>query len=236
MAEKHYNPVIYQQLKGMIIAEQWKEMEKYLSGLSNSDYRTAGYVIGESIFRELRGPAFWVAFVNVVEINPKAFLVTLLKAVIWAYSQGTIKMENTVFSTYAHKLLKEQRGIDKTKIINKLLPLLKSPKEIEYLLSVFGEETPALQLPHLLQCHSTPAYYVLFNALKKADDEKMLLTQCCLQLMKKGDDKSFNLAGIIKSYFDLSEVNSVFSLKINPHELSYLDLSYESFKKVLQSI
>ena len=54
--------------------------------------------------------------------------------------------------------------------------------------------------------------------------------------MRKGDALSFNLASVAKVYFDLPQVKGTFSLKLDPYQLGRLEMSYASFRRVMQSI
>ena len=82
---------------------------------------------------------------------------------------------------------------------------------------------------------STPyAYYVLFNVLRRAADNRQLLVAACQAIMRKNDDMSFNMASLLRSYFDLNEIKSTFSLQIEPYELSYIEQSYDNFMHVLK--
>ena len=56
----------------------------------------------------------------------------------------------------------------------------------------------------------------------------------CQAIMKKSDDMSFNMASLLRSYFDLHEIKSTFSLQIEPYELSYIEQSYENFEHILK--
>ena len=62
------------------------------------------------------------------------------------------------------------------------------------------------------------------------------LVKCCNRLLERGDDRSFNLVSIVKHYFDLPEVKGVFSLRVQPYQLSRLDNSYQGFVQMMTSI
>lgn len=236
MAERHYSIVIHQRLKTFLTTSDKDGFTDYMASLSNSDFRTAGYVIGEKMMAELTGDDFWETFVFVVEIRPKAFLVTLLKAFVEAYFDERVRVEGCILKSFLQKINEEERTIDKMKFLSSVLPVIKTPSEVEWLLTNLCNDNTKDKVYYLLLSSSVPAYYVLFCNLKKLDSEKDYIAHCCFTLMKKGDDKSFNMARILKSYFGLPEMNSTFSLRIQPYEFSYIDTSYTSFKKVLLSI
>jgi len=52
-------------------------------------------------------------------------------------------------------------------------------------------------------------------------------------LVQKGDHRSFNMACIVRSYFDLTDLPGRFSLHLPPYKLNRLDLTPESFAKIL---
>jgi hypothetical protein len=70
--------------------------------------------------------------------------------------------------------------------------------------------------------------------LRRAADNQPLLRAACLAIMKKNDDMSFNMASLLRSYFDLNDIKSTFSLQIEPYELSYIEQSYDNFEHILK--
>ena len=80
----------------------------------------------------------------------------------------------------------------------------------------------------------TPAcYFLLFRALKQMDADLSYLRRIAVELIRKGDKTSFNLAAILQRYFDLGTLPGTFSLQMPPYELSRLDQSYDNFLKIL---
>jgi len=76
-----------------------------------------------------------------------------------------------------------------------------------------------------------PVFYVLFHTLKYVEHDRSILIRTVYFLMKRGDDRSFNFASLLRSYFGLEEVKGTFSLKIEPYQLARLEGSYEAFSQ-----
>ena len=120
------------------------------------------------------------------------------------------------------------------KIVRMALPMLVSAQQIEALFQFAGFHDERECVAVLIK-ESTPyAYYVLFNVLRRAADNRQLLVAACQAIMRKNDDMSFNMASLLRSYFDLNEIKSTFSLQIEPYELSYIEQSYDNFMHVLK--
>lgn len=232
--ERHQNPIIEQRLKSLLLQGGENELIAYLKGLSNADFRTAGYLLGETLLLQWDAIVFWKLFRSLVNFAPKAFLVTLTKTACKRYRLGTLRLADEHMTLFIRDVVDEQRAIDQTKFINLFLPELKSPEEIELFLVDFHLNVVE-KLAYLIRCSTIPANFVLFCMMKQIDCDKDLLRKYCILLKKRGDALSFNLASIANCYFDL-HVPGTFSLNIRPYELNYLDVSYETFRKVLTSI
>ncbi len=64
------------------------------------------------------------------------------------------------------------------------------------------------------------------------DHQIQALREYSIILMRKGDHLSFNLAGIIQSYFGLNALPGTFSLRLETYELNRLE-TYEGFQKII---
>ena len=79
--DKHYNPAISRCLQNFAEQRDWQGLLLYLDGLSNAQFRTAGYMLGERTIPELDESDMWTLISSLVAHNAKAFLVTMMKAV-----------------------------------------------------------------------------------------------------------------------------------------------------------
>ena len=127
--------------------------------------------------------------------------------------------------------------IDRSKFISYMLGVFaEEVDELEFLLGSLHVDHPRERMHYLLRGEGLGCYYLLFKAMRQTEHDRDLLTGCCRFLMRKGDALSFNLASVAKVYFDLPQVKGSFSLKLDPYQLGRLEMSYASFRRVMQSI
>ena len=55
------------------------------------------------------------------------------------------------------------------------------------------------------------------------------------RVVRKGDRLSFNMAAIVRQYFDITSIPGTFSLNLPPYAQGRMERSPENFLKVLQS-
>lgn len=232
----HYNPVISNELKNFVQAKNWNDLILYLSKLSHSGFRTSCNIFSEEILTTLCSSDYWECFWAIVKTNTKAFLQTFLKAAVNNYKKGTLSVFDSNFQLFGKWVTEGNTIIDKKKVLQAFLPILKSTKEIEFLFATFYVEDIHQRISYLIREESLRCYYELFQCFRKIDYDPKSLTIYCHQLIEKGTNKSFNLVSIMKCYFDLPDVRGQFSLHLNSYELSRLDSSFEDFTKILCSI
>lgn len=227
--EIHFNPVIYQRLLGMISKGELECLPSFLGSLSNSSFRTAGYVLGERIMVEVSDDVFWNLFECLVRYSTKAFLVTCLKAMVERLRANTISIDDDRFSMLCKYL--SQNEIDTQKTISNLLPEMQSVQDVRSLFKVFDMSDPSQWFPFLLKCKTIYCYFVLFSSLRYIENERHQLVKIAYYLMKCGDPMSFNLASLIKAYFGLDEIKGTFSLNLKPYELARIESSFDAFRE-----
>ena len=236
VTEKHYSPLIHKKLISIFEANDLSLLPDYFNTLSNSNFRTAGYVLGEQILPQVSEDCYWNAFYVLLRYNSKAFLVTMLKAAVLRLQDGCFSLLHPGFVVVSNYLNTNKLDIDKTKLMIHLVPVLGEVEKMDYLFKRLQVDDPRIKLDFLLRGTNIPCYFLLFQTLKQLEHDKELLVRCCYFLMKKGDTLSFNLASIMKLYFDLYSVKGIFSLRINPYELGRIDCSFEAFSKLITSI
>lgn len=222
--------VLKSQLLVFIRAGKAEAMRDYLLSLRNADFRLAGSVLTD---KTLWADAdFWTFAATLVVTNSRAFLGTMLKAATALGLTAPTKAFADACST----------AIDCRKVLEALLPAATNPGEVNALLQQFlAKETIVnatdASVPFsetiLFKVGTAPAYFVLFNLLKLHEDDVAYLRRFGVELIRKGDKRSFNLACIIKEYFDLPELPGTFSLSLQPYELSRLDTSYDTFLTII---
>lgn len=237
MVETHSRIIVLEtQLRAALHSSDNTEFLAYLQTLSNADFRLAGNVLGERILMGLDGDDFWVMFSRLALCHPKAFLGTCLKAAGRKYEAGELSLQGAAFEQYASIVNEQHKDIDRRKTIQHLLPLLRVPQEIDRLFELFHVDSHKVRISYLLQCDRLSACYSLFLSARRLEHEKPWLARCCAELIRKNNRYAFNLASLLKSYFDLPSVSGVFSLNLHPFQLNYVDISYDNFCKILNSI
>jgi hypothetical protein len=210
----------------------WDGLSHYLASVSNAEFRRLQTVMREKVMTHLANEDFWAVYLHLLMFRRQAFLPCVLAA------EGLAKAEKLNFDCQEARevvaWLQANAPESVVKIIRMMMPILMSAQQIEGLFRLFAWDDER-ECASVLVKESTPyAYYVLFNVLRRAADNRQLLVATCQAIMKKNDDMSFNMASLLRSYFDLHEIKSTFSLQIEPYELSYIEQSYENFDHILK--
>lgn len=231
-----YHPVLEKKTMAYLQNKDWEGLSEYLSKLSHSEFRTLGKMMPQYILPKFEEQDYWDIFDFLFESNPKAWLITLLKAAITLYLQGKLHFDGSRFQAVCNKIAEEQREIDKSKLLQAVLPVLKTPQEVSDTFVYLRMDDDDKCIKYLLPINTLPCYFILFQKMRRLEGQSEKLSLYCAELLRKKDDRSFNLVSIIKHYFDLPAVKGVFSLKINPYELSRLDSSYSGFCQMMTKI
>ena len=230
-----YNLVLLRHIKSYVAVGDWDGLIRFFSKLSNSEVRTACNMMATEVAPQLADDDYWNCFRMLFADNPKAWLVTMLKAGLKKYAASSFLFQGPVLEGMCHMISQEGRRIDERKLLQHILPVLKTPDEVELLLKYLQlDDEPAAR--YLIECHTSPCYFALFQRMRRMDNQPELLSLLCAELLRRGGDKAFNFVSMIKNYFDLPAVKGIFSLRINPYELSRLDSSYELFCQMLHRI
>lgn len=215
--------VLRAQLLTFINGGKAEQMKDFLHNLRNADFRSSGQILAEKDI--WKNADFWHFASVLVRDNSKAFLGTMLKAASALRNfQPSQEFADACTS-----------DIDKKKALEMLIPNASTPQAVQQLMSMFGidEMDENIKAGILFRSGTSAAFFELFKLLKRSEDDEQLLRRYGVELIRKGDKRSFNLACIIKEYFGLSSLPGTFSLSLPPYELSRLDSSYESFVAIL---
>lgn len=229
--------VLKAQLAVFIRAGRAEALRDYLLSLRNADFRLAGAVLAEktlwdAVNVEKADADFWTFATVLIKANSRAFLGTMLKA-------AAVLEQTMPTAAFAQACT---TPIDCRKALEALLPFASTAEDVSLLLQMFqAQDQPAaasgasipMKESLLFRVGTSPAYFVLFNLLKQHEDDAAYLRRFGVELIRKGDKRSFNLACIIKEYFDLPELPGTFSLSLQPYELSRLETNYDSFLSIL---
>ncbi len=236
-AREHHMPYF-----GICLGMQIEVIEyaRHVAGLSNANFRTAGYLLGEKFMPQLPPSESWQLAHLLVDTNPRAFLVTVLKS--WVSRNETLDISlasraDALASPppycVSFFLALRENSEDVRKTLNILLPTFTTPEQAEWLMTTLGCTDPHRRISAFITATTPVTSFLLLNALHEIEDDRALLLRTVYYLIKKGDGLSFNLASLICACFGLDEVKGTFSLHIRPYELSRLLTDYSAFNKII---
>ena len=220
----HYSVQIDRRMKPFVEAADFNGLLELMDSFSNSQFRTAVYMLGERYALEMPEESFWNLFAVLLQKNAKAYLVVMLKSLSGRMSRGEMGIADQRFEA----LCQQMNEVDRQKSIAFLLPYLKNDEQVRRLFACFGLEAHEW-IPYLIKVNTLPCAYVLFSSLRYIEHERDYLLRIAYYLMKRGDGLSFNLASLMKAYFGLEELKGTFSLQLKPFELARLETSYKAF-------
>lgn len=222
-----------QRISAFIEQRNAEGLRATLSALRNADFRTASQYLGQmEVWRVLSEEEFWRFFRVLAVDNAKAYVGTLIKVVVALNKRQKLAFDSEDFRTFTQE---EASAIDRRKMLEAFLPLMQTPECIEHLMSSLlrVEDSEHSRVMILFKAGTTASYFLLFTHLKQMDADNAYLRRLAVELIRKGDKSSFNLAAILQRYFDLGTLPGTFSLQMPPYELSRLDQSYDNFLKIL---
>ena len=216
-------------------SERWDDLSVYLGHLSHSDFRSVSSLLSDTFLPQLTDTSYWEAFTKIVPLNPKAYLVTFLKAAVILRKNEKLSLDNPLFIEYTQGLVRENRSIDIGKTIELLLPTSSSPEEASAFINLFALPSTD-KMKALYRAHTTASYYLLFEELRRSEHDTSIIKSYISLLIKRKERIDYNLAAILSKYFGIAIPGITFSLRIEDFKLSYIATSYETFSKVLHSI
>lgn len=230
--DKHYNPAIGRNLQVIVGERDWLGLLSYLGTLSNAQFRTAGYMLGEQFAPHLSEADLWQLISHLVRYNSRAFLVTMTKAVGNRLAEGSVSLSSDEAVAYWSQLKGNETDVQKT--LQQLLPVIKEPDDIEWLLAQLGVENGRGRVAHLLRVATPAAGYVLCRSLRYVEHDRAFLIRVASFLVKRGDGLGFNIASFLRSFYALEEVKGTFSLRLQPYQLARLETSFSAFCEVVK--
>lgn len=219
-------------ISSYITASDWDGLYERFDRMSNAEFRRSEQLVRTSILPTLDNDAFWDAYHHLLIYRRQAFLSSIL-AIRHLAMTGALSFQTASAQAVA-RWLQTESPASVVKVLRMAIPLLANYQQILgiFVWLDFSDSREIVQL--LTKETSAHAYYALFHHLKHEADNTALLRSACMALMRKGDDMSFNMASILRSYFDIIDINSTLSLQVEPYELSYLDQSADNFIHVLK--
>lgn len=244
--DQHYHPIVYSRLRQLFAAADWDALVAYLDSLSNAHFRTAGYLIGERLLVDVPAPVFWEVARRLILWQPKAFTVTMAKAASARLAAGTLSLADAGFLQLAESLSTDAHIIDRQKLLMQWLPAIADPSAMERLFDLLHFTEPRRRVDFLLRTDGLTAAFVLLRTLRFEEHDRNYLTHVCRQLIHRAstlshstgqaDSLSFNLASLLRTYFDLPDIRGTFSLTLQPYELSRLDTDFDTFRRVVTKV
>lgn len=222
---------VNENLRQLVAAGDWDAVHDSFDRMSNLEFRRAQTFLREHVLGTLPNAAFWDAMAALVEYRHQAFISCVTQAEGLA-QRGELDFE----APGVEKLVRFLAGRSPealAKMSRMLMPSLPTVELVMQMFRHFRVEDEKDRIATLLRVATPLSYYVLFLILKECSDSHQLAHKCCLFIIKKNDDMSFNMASILKAYFGLDGIRSRLSLSVSPYELSYIDQSYDNFKHVL---
>ena len=235
--DKKYDAVICRKLQAFASDADWQGMLAYLRGLSNSAFRTASYVLAEQILPSLEADKYWKCFHTVALTDTKAFLMTFLKAALQKYHAQTIDFENCHFVDFARITAGDNVSLDRQKTLKAILPVLRTPGEVQGVLDVFCGTDYERKLNYLVFADENIAcYYVTFCLLRQIDHTPDLQVKMLRQVIRRSTPLAYNFVSIMRAYFGLEQIKGNYSLSLQPYELSRIENGYDAFLQVMNKI
>jgi len=230
--DKHYNPAIYARLQQLAGQSDWQGVLSYVESLSNAQFRTAGYILGERILPLTKEEDAWTLVQLLTKYDAKAFLVTMMKNVAERIANGELHLRSAGSRAFLAQV--KDNAIDSQKVAAQLLPVLESPDDIRWLMRHLDLEEGKDRLALLLRVPTKAASYALFCTLRYIEHDRPLLIRTANYLIQRGDGLGFNLASLIRTYYGLDEVKGTFSLHVQPYQLARIESSYDAFCEIMK--
>ena len=222
------------------LLETPEQLLAYLAEMSNAQFRNASRVLGERLLPSVDNDVFWPLFRTLFLSDRKAYLGTLLKALVLRLSPRGAEVpasslqESGIWTSEFVFVCHELTDTDRKNVLLSLLPLFASPSDVERLFLQCGLKEGSSWIPYLLQVQSKPCYFLLLKALRYVEHDKPLLIRTCHFLMKRGDGLSFSVASLLRLSFGLEEFRGTFSLSLEPYQLARIEQSYDAFLQAMK--
>lgn len=219
-------------IRSYINSANWDGLYEKFGRMSNAEFRRIEASIRDLVLPYLSNSQFWDTYLHLLTYRRQAFLSSIL-AIRRLSKSGELDFRCVEAQDVA-KWIHANTPESAAKIVRMAVPLLADSRQITALFQ-WMNFTDSREIIAILTKEPSPqTYHALFQYLRHEGDNQSLQRMACITLMRRSDDLSFNMASILRSYFDITDINSTFSLRIEPHELSYIDQSYSNFAHVLQ--
>ncbi len=162
---------------------------------------------------------------------------TFLKAALQKYHAQTLDFENCHFVDFARITAGDNVSLDRQKTLKAILPVLRTPGEVQGVLDVFCGTDYERKLNYLVFADESMAcYYVTFCLLRQIDHTPDLQVKMLRQIIRRSTPLAYNFVSIMRAYFGLEEIKGNYSLSLQPYELSRIENGYDAFLQVMNKI
>lgn len=223
-------------LKSKVQSRDWPALSQWLESLSHRDFRQATMGFEQLSPKDLSADALLELFAYLVPTHPKAYLVTLLKAVVAWHKQGVLSVDHPLLLAYATQIGTENRLIDIRKFAEAIFPLIDKPEVIHQYINAFGLIEVERQMALLIAFDTMPCRYCLFLCMRQCEHDVDLLKQIVQELRKRASSRDYNFLAFVTVYFDLKVSGIVYALHLEPHELGRVEASYEHFTQMMMRV
>ncbi len=216
-------------LQDCIAQKDWTQLHATLARLSRSEFKRAEHIVREQVLPRMANDDFWDALLHLVAYRPQSFLSGIL-AIRPLADSGRLSCDCDGARRLAATLDEDQRR----KLVSMAIPRLRTEAQMAAMFRLFHIDDERSQAAMLIKEDTPLTYFLLFQALRRLADDRDFLLRCCRFLLRKGDDRALNMVSILRQYFGLDELRGRFSLRIEPHEASFVDSSFERFRYALE--
>lgn len=234
MMQQRYTRSITLRITEYTANADWRGLTLYLDSLTHSAFRTACIILGGEALDRTERSTFWLLTTHLMLWQPKAFVVTMGKAVVRRVEMNLMAFDDEEAMPLYEQLRGPSHVIDRDKLLLLWLPICDTPAKMEFLLNNLDTVTIQHRLDFLLRIPNNVASFVILRTLRIEEHNRQLLLNTARQLMRRGDGLAFNLASLMRTFFDLAELRGTFSLNIPPYALSRLDTDFDAFCRSMQ--
>ncbi len=222
-----------QSIEQIVRGERQSGLHAYITQLGVADRRTASTILADAqTWLTVDEARFWHLFAQLCTLSAKAYLGTLLKAATALHKRRRLGFDHAELTSFCQE---RATHIDLRKMREALLPLADTPQTLTQLATLLrmDQEDEATQAMTYFRIDTPPAAYALFQALRRLDHRPELIHRYAVELIKRGDRRSFALAAILRAYFGIERLPATFASEVPPFRLSALETDFDAFHQLL---
>lgn len=224
--------MINDKTRELIEMRDWDSLSRHFDSMSNMEFRRTESFIRERVLPQLDNEGFWETLLHIIIYKRTAFLACAAGVGNIAASGMLSFNSEHARALSAHLAATNSESL--VKIVCIMLPHMKTREQTEGLLQCFLHGDYKAYAAVLLRFDTPLCYFLLFRSLCHLSEDKRLIANCCRHIMRRGSDTAYNMASLLVAYHGITELNTRFSLNIEPYELSFIDKNYDTFMRVLQ--